>query len=103
MSNSSDLDIFDADSVNIACSLAGLPTSALTERNGMEALMLMARIPLCLSSGVICPGVFRSADGSLLRTHEDNLQSYYIFFVLTMFFAVKIKSIVIIIPFNFKG
>ena len=54
VSNNAAFATFDAESEKRACSLVGLPTSALTDKRGMAALALMARILLCLSSGVMC-------------------------------------------------
>ena len=53
VSSSADLAIFDAESENRACNLVGLPTRVLTDKKGIAALALIARILLCLSSGVM--------------------------------------------------
>ena len=66
------LTTFEAKSENITCNFLGLPMRALTDSNGSAALELMAIVLSRLSSGVMNPGIFSSAEGILSRTYRDS-------------------------------
>ena len=69
--SSNNLQAFEAKSENIAWSFLGLPVKALIDGRGTAALELTAMVRRRLSSGVMKPGVLRSADGILSRTYKD--------------------------------
>ena len=69
--NRSFLQAFEARSENKAWSFLGLPISSLIDGKGTAALELTAMVRRRLSSGVMKPGVFRSADGILSKTNRD--------------------------------
>ncbi len=69
------LQILEEKSENKACNFLGFPIRALIEGKGTAALELIAELRRCLSSGVMNPGIFWSADGILSRTYSDIVRS----------------------------
>jgi hypothetical protein len=72
------LQAFEAKSENMAWSFLGLPTRSLIDGKGAAALELTAIDLRRLSSGVMNPGVLRSADGILSNTYRDIDRSYFV-------------------------
>ena len=62
----------------MAWSFLGLPTNSLIDGRGAAALELTASDLRRLSSGVMKPGVLRSADGILSSTYRDIDRSYFV-------------------------
>ena len=62
----------------MAWSFLGLPIISLIDGKGTAALEFMAMDRRRLSSGVLKPGVFRSADGILSKTYRDIERSYFV-------------------------
>ena len=66
---------FEENSENMDWSFLGLPTRSLIDNKGTAALELIATVRRHLSSGVMNPGIYWSAEGILSRTYKDKDRS----------------------------